>query len=606
MITARTFLIGATVALTLGAIPARAQQVDLAGMWSSTLGNHEELPLRGDPGVEVGEYVGIPLNDAARQHAESWTPTMHSLLEWQGRPHPVTYSMRAPRPDFRMGAVVDPKTERLIAYTITGLFGRADRTIWLDGRPHPSKYAEHLWQGFSTGEWVEGGLKVTTTHIKYSFVHRNGIPLSPYAAMTEYYWRHGDFLTLAIIVEDPIYLTEPLVRTATFKRDPNLTIPPLQPFEVAEELPSLEKGQVPAYPLGTKHPEYADRHKLPFEASQGGAQTMYPEYMQRLDELKKAPASTSTGRVASSPAAHPVKPAYDDGNVEVIPVQGNVHVVAGSGANITVQIDSDGVLIVDSSVEAMSEKVLAAIRKVSDKPIRQIINTSADDAHTGGNESLSNAGRNVSAGIGGQNGREPARLEGAPVIAHELVLHRMSGLKGEPARMPYGVWPHDTFYTNKKQIYFGGEVVEMLHTPAAHTDGDLLVWFRKSDVVATGDVFSTVSYPMIDRNRGGSIQGILDALNQILDITFPAFNNQGGTLVVPGHGRICNESDVAEYRDMTTIIRDRIQLMIDKKMTLAQIKAAGPTKDYDGVYSTPSWTGEMFIEAIYADLTTRR
>jgi glyoxylase-like metal-dependent hydrolase (beta-lactamase superfamily II) len=146
----------------------------------------------------------------------------------------------------------------------------------------------------------------------------------------------------------------------------------------------------------------------------------------------------------------------------------------------------------------------------------------------------------------------------------------------------------------------------MLHTPAAHTDGDLIVWFRKSDVVATGDVFSTVTYPPIDRARGGSIQGVLDALNQILDITFPAFNNQGGTLVVPGHGRICNESDVAEYRDMTTIVRDRIQLMIDKKMTLAQVKAAGPTKDYDGVYSTPSWTGEMFIEAIYADLTRDR
>jgi glyoxylase-like metal-dependent hydrolase (beta-lactamase superfamily II) len=314
----------------------------------------------------------------------------------------------------------------------------------------------------------------------------------------------------------------------------------------------------------------------------------------------------ATGHVAAQRGLRPGKPAYDDGTVEVVPVQGNVHLVAGSGANITVQVDPDGLLLVDSSVSTMGDKVLAAVKTISDRPIRHIINTSADEHHTSGNESLSNAGRNVSAGIGGQGGREPARLEGAPVIAHELVLHRMSGLKGEPPRMPYGVWPHDTFYTNKKQLYFGGEVVEMLHMPAAHTDGDLIVWFRKSDVVATGDVFSTVSYPMIDRQRGGSIQGALDALNQILDITFPAFNNQGGTLVVPGHGRICNESDVAEYRDMTTIIRDRIQLMVDKKMTLAQIKAAGPTKDYDGVYSTPAWTGEMFIEAIYADLTRAR
>jgi glyoxylase-like metal-dependent hydrolase (beta-lactamase superfamily II) len=186
------------------------------------------------------------------------------------------------------------------------------------------------------------------------------------------------------------------------------------------------------------------------------------------------------------------------------------------------------------------------------------------------------------------------------VIAHELVLHRMSGLKGEAPRVPFGVWPHDTFFTNRKQIYFADEVVEMLHMPAAHTDGDLIVWFRKSDV------FSTVTYPMIDLGRGGSVQGILNALNSILDITFPAFNNQGGTLVVPGHGRICNESDVAEYRDMTTIIRDRIQSMIDKRMTLAQVKAAGPSKDYDGLYSTPAWTGEMFVEAIYTDLTRAR
>ena len=281
-------------ALAVFAAPVAAQQIDLAGMWSSTRGNHEELPLRGDPGVEGGEYVGIPLTEGARQHAETWTPTMHSLLEWQGRPHPVTYSMRAPRPDFRMGPVVDPQTERLIGYTITNLFGRADRTIWLDGRQHPSKYAEHLWQGFSTGEWVNGALKVTTTHFTYSFVLRNGIPLSPYAVMTEYYWRRGDLLTLAIIVEDPIYLTEPLVRTSTFRWDPNMSIQAATAFEIAEELPSLQRGQVPAYPLGTKHHDYADSKHVPFEATQGGAHTAYPEYMKRLKELMPGPESTSS------------------------------------------------------------------------------------------------------------------------------------------------------------------------------------------------------------------------------------------------------------------------------------------------------------------------
>lgn len=311
---------------------------------------------------------------------------------------------------------------------------------------------------------------------------------------------------------------------------------------------------------------------------------------------------SAAGRLTAQQGPRPVKPSYDDGKVEVLPLQGNVHLVAGSGTNIVVQVDADGLLLVDSSVAKISDQVIAAIRTISEKPIRHIINTSADEHHTDGNEKLSTAGRNFNAGTGGQGGREPARLEGAPVIAHENALHRMSGLRGEPARMPYGVWPHDTFFTAVKQMRFGGEVVEMLHAPAAHTDGDVMVWFRKSDVVAAGDVFSTVSYPMIDRKRGGSVQGLLDALNRLLDIAVPDFNNQGGTLIVPGHGRICNESDVAEYRDMTTIIRDRIKTMVDKGATLAQVKAAGTSKDYDGVYSTPAWTGEMFVEAIYAEL----
>jgi glyoxylase-like metal-dependent hydrolase (beta-lactamase superfamily II) len=179
----------------------------------------------------------------------------------------------------------------------------------------------------------------------------------------------------------------------------------------------------------------------------------------------------------------------------------------------------------------------------------------------------------------------------------------MSGLSGEPPREPFDVWPHDTFYTAEKRMPFGGEVVEMLHTPAAITDGDLIVWFRRSDVVAAGDVLSTVGFPAINLKRGGTVQGVLDALNRILDIAVPEFNNQGGTLVIPGHGRICNESDVAEYRDMLTIVRDRIRVMVDKGMTLAQVKAAGPAKDYDPLYSTPTLTTDMFVETVYTDLS---
>jgi cyclase len=587
--------------LTLAAAPVAAQQIDIIGNWSASRGNHEEMPLRGDPGVEVGEYVGMPVNDAGRLKAQSWMPTLHSLLEWQGRPHPVTYSMRAPRPDFRLAPVIDPKTQEITAYTITNLFGRADRTIWMDGRPHPSKFAEHQWQGFSTGEWLPGGmLKVTTTHIKHSFMQRNGLPISPYATMTEFYTRHGNYLSLTIMVDDPVYLTETFVRSASFGWEPTLNIPASRPFEVAEELPSLQKGQVPAYPLGTIHTEYAKNHNLPQEAADGGAHTQYPEYARRVQQLV---ASQPAMAVPPKPALKPVKPSYETGEVELLPVGGNVYLVAGSGPNIAVQVDPEGMLLVDTSVAAASDKVLAALKTISKEPIRHILNTTMLEDHTAGNESLSIAGRNFNAGVGGQNGREPSRLDGAPVIAHERALHRMSGLLGEPARMPYGVWPHDTFYTDRKQLYFGGEVVEMIEAPNAITDGDLFVWFRRSDVIAAGDLLSTTGFPRFDQKRGGSVQGVLNGLNHILDIAVPEFNNQGGTLIIPGHGRICNESDVAEYRDMITIVRDRVQSMIDKKMTLAQVKAAGPANDYDPLYSTPAYTADMFVEAIYNDLT---
>lgn len=265
---------------------AVAQQVDLSGMWSAGSGNHEERPIRGDPGVEAGEYVGLPINEAARQHADTWVPAMHSLPEWQARPHPITYSMRAPAPNMRIAPILDPQTQQTIGYTLENLFGRADRIIWLDGRPHPSKYAEHLWQGFSTGEYQPGGtLKVTTTHIKYSFVHRNGLPLSPYAKMTEYFTRHRDLLVLAIIVDDPIYLDEPLVRTSTFALNPAQNIATARPFEVFEEIPSLDRGRVPSNPLGSIDRRYAEINHFPIEAARGGAHTMYPEYAKTLKQM---------------------------------------------------------------------------------------------------------------------------------------------------------------------------------------------------------------------------------------------------------------------------------------------------------------------------------
>jgi cyclase len=263
-----------------------------------------------------------------------------------------------------------------------------------------------------------------------------------------------------------------------------------------------------------------------------------------------------------------------------------------------VQTDPDGLLVIDTSVPAMADKVLAAIKTISPQPIRQIINTSAEEHHTAGNEALSSAGRNIYAGVGGGALREPGRLQGAPIISTERAMHRMAGLLDEPKR-EHVMWPDNTFAGPRKDWSWGGEPIDILYKPAAHSDGDLIVWFRKSDVIATGDILDTVKYPTIDLKRGGSIAGYLNALNDILDIMIPLQNNQGGTLAVPGHGRICNEGDVAEIRDTMTIITDRIREMVKKKMTLAQVKQAKPTLDYDGVFGDPN----AFIEAVYADLS---
>lgn len=284
-------LCGMALSVAAGVSPLTAQapeggqppMVELTGSWA--MSNDEERLIRIDPGPELGNFTGFPLNAAGRQKALTWNSTIQAVPEHQSRPHAGTYSMRGPGPNFHMGEIIDAVTRRLIAYTITGLFENANRTIWLDGRPHPSEYAEHLWTGFSTGEWENGTLHVTTTHLKQMFLQRNGIPVSPYAVMHEFFIRHGDRLLLISQVDDPVYLEEPMVRTSTFRWNPGQREGGLAQVEVAEELPSLRQGDVPHYPLGSRHPEYANDNKLPFEATLGGKETLYPEYAEKLKQL---------------------------------------------------------------------------------------------------------------------------------------------------------------------------------------------------------------------------------------------------------------------------------------------------------------------------------
>jgi glyoxylase-like metal-dependent hydrolase (beta-lactamase superfamily II) len=295
-------------------------------------------------------------------------------------------------------------------------------------------------------------------------------------------------------------------------------------------------------------------------------------------------------------------------SIDILNVHGQVYLLAGPAGNTVIQVGAQGVLVVDTQREQDADDVLEAIRKVAgDKPIRFVINTHAHADHTGGNVKIAQAGSQLVAGnFAQQLGQEGARS--AFIVAHENVLKAMSARTGVQAPTPFAAWPTDTFFQAEKDLYFNGEGIQLLHEPKAHTDGDVLVFFRSSDVIAAGDVFNMNSYPVIDLARGGHVNGVIEALNRLIDLAVSEQFTEGGTRVVPGHGRICDEFDVVEYRDMVTIVRDRVQAMIKKGMTIEQIKASRPTIDFDPRYGSPTgpWTTAMFVDAVYANLTATK
>ena len=301
--------------------------------------------------------------------------------------------------------------------------------------------------------------------------------------------------------------------------------------------------------------------------------------------------------------------------LEVLQVQPNFYMIGRAGGNIAVQIGPDGVVLVDSGSREMADAVVAAIKKLTDRPIRYIINTNPDADHIGGNEIVAKAGQSLFAAgnLGPGGGGNTAINNGgaASIIGTENLLNRMSAPTGAQAPYPVTAWPTETFTRRQKSLYLNNEGIQVIHQPVAHTDSDSVVLFRRSDVLVTGDIFDTTRFPVIDVEKGGSIQGEIEALNNLIDLAIPSIPlpwKDGGTQVVPGHGRICEQAELVEYRDMVTIIRDRVQDLIRSGMPLEQIKAANPTQGFRTRYGSDSgrWTTSMFVEAIYKSLTTKK
>ena len=579
------------------------------------------------------DYLGIPFNDAGRQRSDTTAESLWGMAQFQCRPHSAPHQWRG-LGGARILSELDPLGRNVRAYHIQ--FWRSlDRPIYMDGRPHPPAWAPHSWSGFSTGEWVGNTLVVQTTHLKDGFLRRGGPQTSDMLTMTEFFTRHDDMLAIVQVTDDPLYMDEPFVQSTTYLYDPTTRVNAescnagtfaesggVNPHFVPHHLPGREPFISEWLP---------SEDWIPFDAIRGGVKTIYPEYRATLD----GSVDVASLSVPSSPTALPAgdrvaAQSPEDGEIHVLPVQGNIYMVMANGRNFTVSVGGDGVMLVNTGPADMTDRIQETIAElVNDlsrpstlncfgmncpgtpsgwtspytnaiisspappRPLRYILNTSAAPHNVGGNAAL------AATGIG-RRGR-------AAIIAHENVLIAMSAGEDEPWAMDREAWPTESFYSSiyKMTAYFNGEAVIVYHEPAANTDGDSIVFFRHSEVISAGDIFSTVSYPRIDLDRGGSVQGVIAGLNHILDMAVAEYRSQAGTWIIPGRGRLSDTADVASYRNMVQIVTDRVQALIDRGMSLDEIQAARPTMDFDPRFGsdTGDWTTGMFVEAVYRSLT---
>ncbi len=642
MIRASFALAGAAAVAALVIAPLHAQPPrpanppDIAREW--TLTNNEEDTTAQPP---LGDYLGIPFNAAGRQRSDTTAESIWGTPEYQCRPHSAPHQWRG-LGGARILKEQDPLTREVKAYHIQ--FMRSlDWPVFMDHRPHPPAWAPHTWTGFSTGEWIGNTLKITTTHLKDGYLKRGGPQTSDMYSMTDYLTRHGDILTIVTSVDDPIYMEEPYVESTTYTYDltSNVAMETCNGTAFAENggsdrhhVPHFLPGQNTALTEWLKKDDW-----IPVEPTRGGSVTMYPEYHATMTGTSnaatlKVPASKTAVDAAKSIAEQSPR----DGQVHVLPVQGNIYMLIADGTNVTVSMGADGVMLVNTGAASMSDKVLAAVNQLANmtvtppgpnqcfgancpgawgwaspymnaiisspappRPIRYIVNTSAAPEHVGGNEKIASAGffpRGASFGSAVEGiGRH------ASIFAHENVGNRLSNA-------PAAAQPTDTFFDEFQKLpeYFNGEAVILYSAPAANTDGDSFVYFRHSEVISAGNLLSSISYPVIDVGKGGSIQGVIDGLNRILDLAVPEYRGQGGTWVVPGRGRLSDTADVASYRNMLTMIRDRVKDAIGRGLTLAQVKASRPTLDFDPRFgsTTGPWTTDMFVEAVYTSLQEKK
>jgi glyoxylase-like metal-dependent hydrolase (beta-lactamase superfamily II) len=599
----RTYAVSLLLAAVLtgtaafGQGPEQSSGIDISGAWFNTLQNTDSNAT-----IQLVAYGGYPLNEAGRLYALSWNPSRNASPQQQCAQYSPHFLLHGGG-NYRFWEERDAHTQRLIAIKMYGQITEGTRTIWMDGRPHPPAYAQHTFLGFSTGQYVGNGLTVYTTHMKRNWIKANGMTQSDQATLVEHFLRHGDSITYVSVLSDPVYLAEPLIRTTEMVRSVRNPDAWLYACDDGELLLNRANDQVPNYLFG-QNPflhEYSDQHQVPLLGALGGAETMLPEFMAKLKGPAASEAAVTSLEVPSGPphASRALDPDPHDGEVHVLPVQGSVSMLVGDGGNIAVQVGDQGPLVVDSGAGQLADKVIAAIRRLSDRPIQFIVNTSFHAAHTGGNVKLHASGEDPSLFGSFFSAQFADAGRGATIIAHQNVQNRMNA-----ARSPSSGIPTDTFLEGRRRKYHNDEGVEVFYEPNAITDGDTIVHFRRSDVIVTGEILTTTQYPFIDINHGGSIRGEIAALNNILGKTIYKHEGEGGTLVIPGRGRLCDEYEVSEYRDMLAIIRDRVEAMILTNASLEQVKAARVTADFDDRYGTTSgpWTTNMFVEAVYASL----